>query len=213
MGHDYRIRGRSQFGQPSRVAAWLIALFTIDAQEAEAILGDLHERFSQLAAESGLPTARNWYWRQSAKTIFNFAFEGLRTAPLSTSAAIAAGFLTTKLFGFYQPSMTALLDSYQLYETHPHAYVLLLSYGSLISHTALAGLAGALAALAAKGREMIATAVLSIFNCFLTATAFLFILAGNGHIWSWMVPWSFASPLTMLLGGTIVRLRRSRKLA
>jgi hypothetical protein len=54
--------------RPPRLAAWLVELFT-SVEQAECILGDLAEEFSDLASRSGAVHARRWYWRQSLKTI------------------------------------------------------------------------------------------------------------------------------------------------
>jgi len=42
---------------------WLIELFTTP-QEAEAIVGDLHEERSQIAGSQGEARARTWYMRR-----------------------------------------------------------------------------------------------------------------------------------------------------
>ena len=80
------------FVQPPPIAVWLVTLFT-RAEEAETILGDLLEEYSQLASTSGLQFARGWYWRQSVKTIAHLAGNGWRVAPWSTAVPVAGGFL------------------------------------------------------------------------------------------------------------------------
>jgi hypothetical protein len=72
--------------QPPRIAAWLVNLFSA-SQEAESILGDLHEEFSDLRSRSSDAFARNWYWRQSVKTIAHLMGAGFRVAPWSTSGS------------------------------------------------------------------------------------------------------------------------------
>jgi hypothetical protein len=54
--------------RPPRLAAWLVNLFA-SVEDAESILGDLHEEFSDIVSKSGVVPARRWYWRQSVKTI------------------------------------------------------------------------------------------------------------------------------------------------
>lgn len=53
----------SQTVEPPSIAVWLVTLFTAP-EEAESIVGDLHEEFSLLAVKSGFAIARHWYWRQ-----------------------------------------------------------------------------------------------------------------------------------------------------
>lgn len=54
--------------RPPRIAAWLVELF-VSVEQAESILGDLHEEFSDVASKSGVVAARRWYWRQSINTL------------------------------------------------------------------------------------------------------------------------------------------------
>ncbi|HEX4168410.1 MAG TPA: permease prefix domain 2-containing transporter [Bryobacteraceae bacterium] len=193
---------------PPRIAAWLVALFTCP-EETEVILGDLHEEFSQLLSKLGIAAARNWYWRQSVRTSADLVGAGIRTAPWSTAAAVAAGFLLTRLLRFYQPAMTAVLDRFHVYEHHPAAYIFCLSYGILMGHVAFAALVGVIVAIAAKRREMITTMALSLISGTLTAAGFLLMMARDVHFWFWMLPWSFASPIATVVGGVIVRKGRS----
>src|SRR5215813_3365658 len=51
---------------PPRLATWLVDLFA-SAEQAESILGDLAEEFSDIASTSGVLSARRWYWRESPK--------------------------------------------------------------------------------------------------------------------------------------------------
>jgi hypothetical protein len=63
----------------------------------ESILGDLQEEFSLLAASSGTRAARNWYWRQTSKTLPRLANFAFRTVPWMTLVAVAGGLLLRKL--------------------------------------------------------------------------------------------------------------------
>ena len=67
--------------QPPRLAVWLVNLFTVP-DNAEAIMGDLLEEFSQIAHQAGVVFARRWYWRQALKTIVHLIFTAYRTAPV-----------------------------------------------------------------------------------------------------------------------------------
>ena len=196
---------------PPRIAGWITALF-VPAQEAESIVGDLQEEFSRVASTAGFAIARRWYWRQSISTIAAFVFSGFRTAPWSTAAAVAAGFSLLTLGRFYQPAMTALLDRYQIYEHSPSVYIFCLSYGLLMAHVFLAALVGVIVAALARGREMTATTTLGLIGGALTTATFFWMIVKNVHFWLWMLPWSFASPVAILVGGAIVRCGRSAKI-
>jgi hypothetical protein len=196
---------------PPFVATWVTALFA-PAQEAETIIGDLQEEFSRLALIPGVAFARRWYWRQSISTIAAFVFSGFRTAPWSTAAAVAAGFSLLTLGRFYQPAMTAVLDRYHVYEHSPGVYIFCLSYGLLMGHVFLAALVGVIVAALARGREMTATTTLGLIGGTLTTASFFWMIVKNVHFWLSMLPWSFASPVAILVGGVIVRCRRSAKI-
>jgi hypothetical protein len=199
--------------QPPRLAARLVALFTASEEATEAILGDLEEEFSSLAAKCGVAAARRWYWRQTMKSIAILAGAGLRSAPWSTGAVVAGGFFLNGLVRFIQPGMTSLLDKYQVYESNPQAYIFCLSYGIMLGHVILAALIGVLVAALAKGREMAATMALGLIFSTLTASGFLLMAANHVHFWYGMLPWSFASPLAVVIGGAIVRISRSAMVA
>jgi hypothetical protein len=195
---------------PPVVARWLIALFA-PAQEAEMIIGDLQEEFSKLASTTGVAFARSWYWRQSITTIAAFVRAGFRTAPWSTAAAVIIGVSLLKLDRFCQPAMTAVLDRYHVYEHYPSVYIFCLSYGILIGHVWLAALVGAIVAALARDREMTATITLGFVGGTLTVAGFFWMIVKNVHFLFWMLPWSFASPVVILVGGAIVRMCRSAK--
>src|SRR2546429_4997347 len=63
--------------RPPSIAARLVSLFG-SADQAESILGDLEEEFSDIASKSAAASARRWYWRQSLKTIAQLAGAGVR---------------------------------------------------------------------------------------------------------------------------------------
>lgn len=136
--------------QPPRIAVWLVNLFA-PGEEAESILGDLLEEFSILAAKSGVPVARRWYWRQSLRTAAQLAGLGLRTAPWSTSAAIVGGFLLRRLLGpLVEPAIFTVLERNQVYEHHFGAYMFFASTGIDIGHLIVFLFIGLAVALAAR---------------------------------------------------------------
>jgi hypothetical protein len=200
------------FVQPPRIAVWLVTLFT-PAEQAESIIGDLLEEFSHLASKSGVAFARSWYWRQTVKTIAHLVGTAFRVAPWSTAAAVLGGFL---LIGFAsrlsEHAMRAFLDTHRVYEFHPEAYLFWIKFPLLTGRVILCTFAGAFVAFAAKGREITAAATLALFQIALLVTA-VFAVVASGHYWfHWfldMLPWNCAFSVATLVGGAIVRTRRS----
>jgi hypothetical protein len=196
------------FVQPPRIAVWLVNLFT-RAEEAESILGDLLEEFSQLASKSGVAFARHWYWRQTAKTIAHLAGMGFRVAPLSTAVAVIGGFLLNRLVsGLPEWAIFAVLHRYQVVDRHFSAYVFFATDGIAIGHVITSMFVGCAVALAAKGKEMLTTMTLSIALCAMTAVAALIWVATRQAFILWMLPWYATDWLAIVIGGAIVRTRR-----
>lgn len=195
---------------PPRWAAWALNLFA-PADQAESILGDLNEEFLQIGSKSGAGAARRWYWRQILTTIAHLAGSGFRGAPWSTAAAVIGGFFLLRfVHGLPDKLLTVLTDKYLMYwSNHFPAYLRLLNVmpigfvmGSLF--------AGCIVALAARGREMIATMLLALVLCAMTTTSLAWILANTGNAsFLWNLPWFFSDPVAIVLGGVIVRKLRS----
>jgi hypothetical protein len=196
--------------QPPRIAVWLVNLFT-PGEEAESILGDLFEEFSQLASKSGVTAARSWYWRQTVKTIPHLFGAGLRVAPWSTAVAVVGGFLLMRLIsGLPELAIFAVIHRYRLFDHHFDTYVFLATYGIAIGHVIISLLAGSAVALAAKGREMVATTTLAlIFGAMFGAAIFALLARGHDSFPLGMLPWNFADWFAIVIGGAIVRTRRS----
>jgi len=196
---------------PPRIATWLVSLFVLP--EEESILGDLHEEFWDLASKSGVMFARRWYWRQSLKTIAHLFGTGFCAAPWSTSAAVVGGFV---LGGFVQglpdKVLSAVTDKYLTYwSAHFQAYLWVLK-ANLIEHLVLSMSVGCIVALAAKGREMVATMTLSLVLFGLAVPAYFAVVAENwlmGEALWWML-FQCAGPFAIVIGGAMVRTRRSR---
>jgi len=196
------------FVQPPRLAAWFIGLFTSD-KEAEPIPGDLLEEFSHLAAESGVAFARRWYWRQTGKTIAHLFAAGFRTAPWSTAATLVAGFFLHRLLQRLPGAvLSKATDRYLMFwSAHFQAYLWLLN-GMGMAHLLMSLLVGCTVALAAKGREMVAAMTLALIFCPMTGAALVWV-AMHGHVEGEWVIWSCADPVAIVVGGLIVRTRRS----
>jgi len=193
--------------RPPRLATWLVNLFA--STEEESILGDLLEEYSDLASKSGVAFARRWYWRQTMKTIAHLADTGVRVAPWSTAAAVAGGFLLHRFVsGLPDKVLSAVTDRYLMYwSTHFKAYIWMLN-GMLIEHLVLSMFVGCVVALAAKRREMIATMTLALVPCALMGGALIWVATHRPLDVAWML-WLFADPFAIVVGGAIVRTRRS----
>ncbi len=83
---------RNHSAHPPRAASWLLGLF-VPTDQITPILGDLLEEFSAEASRVGVNSARRWYWRQSAKSIFDLLDAQLRLAPWRNLASVIAGLL------------------------------------------------------------------------------------------------------------------------
>ena len=198
---------QAYFVHPPRIAVWLVHLFS---PPDEAIVGDLLEEFSHLASKSGVAFARRWYWRQTVKTIAYLFVSGFQAAPWSTTAAVIGGFLLhTFVSGLPHKVLSAVTDKYLMYwSTHFNAYMFWATNGVLIGHLIGSFLVGSVVALAAKGREMIATTTLALVLCSLIGSAWVWVAMHQPMDIRWMLL-SCADPCAIVVGGTIVRMRRS----
>jgi hypothetical protein len=93
------------------------------------------------------------------------------------------------------------------WSTHFKAYIWMLN-GMLIEHLVLSMFVGCVVALAAKGREMIATMTLALVPCALMGGALIWVATHRPLDVAWML-WLFADPFAIVVGGAIVRTRRS----
>ncbi len=191
-----------------RMAAWLVNLFT-PAEEAESIAGDLIEEFSHLVSKSGVGLARRWYWRQTVRTIAHLAGAAFRSAPWRMAAVVVGGFwLHGFVCGLPDKFLSAVTDRYlTFWSAHFQAYQWVLNAVG-IAHFMAALLVGCVVALAAKGREMVATMTLALVFCALIAVALVWGATHGRMDGAWML-WACADPLAMVTGGVIVRTRRS----
>jgi len=194
--------------QPPRLAVWLVNLFTVP-DNAEVIMGDLLEEFSQIADQAGVVFARRWYWRQSLKTIVHLIYTAYRTAPWLTSAGVAGGMLARRLlWRWVEPTIFAFLDRYQIPEYHFNVYVFFASTGLDIGFLIVFLFEGCIAAIVAKEREMAAATTLSLIYAALCGTAVVSWVV-QGHWALSRLTWDFADTFAILVGGAIVRTQRS----
>jgi hypothetical protein len=196
--------------QPPRIAVRLVNLFSSD-EEAESIEGDLLEEYTHIASKRGASFARRWYWRQTAKTIAHLAGTAYHTAPWSTTAAIVGGFLLRRLAArFVEPAIFAVIDRYQIFEHHFSTYRFLASTGIDIGHILVFLFVGCVVALGAKGREMVATMTLGFIFGAMAVVAVLVMVSRTGDdAFLWRLTWNFADSFAVVIGGAIVRARRS----
>jgi hypothetical protein len=196
--------------QPPRLAVWLVDLFTVP-DNAEAIMGDLLEEFSQIAHQAGVVFARRWYWRQSLKTIVHLICTAYRAAPWWTSAGVAGGMLAHRLlWRLVEPTIFAVLVRYQIPERHFNVYVFFASTGLDIGYLIVFLFEGCIAAIVAKEREMAAATTLSLISAGLCGAAVVSWVV-QGHWALSRFTWDFADTFAILIGGAIVRTRRSAR--
>lgn len=194
---------------PPAFAEWIVDLFA-PGEQAEYILGDLDEEFSELASKSGVLFARRWYWRQGLKTTFHLVAGAFRTAPWSFAGVVLFGFLL-RAFSFSLPEslVVAILRTQRPYSNHHvMAYVNFYFYGTLIAHVLTSALIGCVMAFFAKGREVVATLTLALIFSALVGNALVHVAIRGRVDLVWML-WSFADPLGIICGGIVVREIRS----
>jgi hypothetical protein len=203
------------FVLPPRLAVWLVSLFA-PTGEAESMVGDLLEEFSQLASRVGLSVARRWYWRQTVKTILSLLLAGFRSAPRTITAVVIGGFLLRWFVSWWSnPVMNraieAVLEKYQVYEHDPHVYLFWLTHTFLFERLLANVLIGVFVAFTAKGREMTATVMLGLVSAVLAVQSVWRGMARTGDQGLLgTLPWSFAFYLALVVGGAIVRILRLR---
>ena len=200
---------QAHFVQPPRFALWLLNLFA-PTEQAESILGDLLEEYSQLASKSGVGSARRWYRRQAVKTIVHLVGSGFRIAPWSTTAGVVGWFL---LFRFVrhlpENAIFAVLHKSRVYDHHFHTYVLFATDGITAGYLIAAMLVGCMVAFTNKGTEIVATTRLVLALIAMDATAVLVWIATGRDALLWTLPWYFADSLALFIGAAIVRTVRS----
>jgi len=196
--------------RPPRLATWLVNLFS-PADRAESILGDLHEEFRQIGSKAGADVARDWYWRQSLRAIAHLAGGGFRGAPWSTTGAIIGGFLLLR-FAHRLPDrlLTVLTDKYLMYWSDHFSTYLWLLRAMSVEYLMGSLFTGCVFALAARGLEMVATVTLALILGAMTTAGVVWFVAHSGDVlFLWKLPWFFADPVSIVLGGIIVRQLRS----
>jgi hypothetical protein len=204
------MNSRQHLAQPPSIAVWLINLFAI-GETAESILGDLLEEFSLLASSSGLRFARNWFWRQTLRTLPRLAGQSVRSAPWLTVVAIVGGFSLRKLIApLIGRAIFAIVERYQaFFQHHFHAYLFFASTGIDIAHLLSFLLIGFVVALVARRNEMLATIALAAIYAAMAifGSVYVAIKTSDGSL-LWRLNWYFADSLGYVVAGAIVRTHR-----
>lgn len=148
---------------PPRLGAWFVELFA-SAEQAESILGDFHEEFSDLISKSGVVSARRWYCSQSVKTIFHLFGAAFRKAPWSIIGVVLLGFLIHLLSAtLLDRVMWVILRAQRPYSNLRYKfYVWLINDSIPIASVATSLLIGCVVAALAKGREVVAALALIV---------------------------------------------------
>ncbi len=200
---------QAPFVRPPRIALWLVDLFT-PSEQAESIPGDLLEEFLELALKSGDAFARRWYWRQSVKTVAHLIATGFLVVPWLIAGTAVGGLLLCWVFGWStQKAVVAVLYRYQVY-AHIDAHVFWLIYAVLIQRLIEPLIIGCIIAVAAKGKEMVATLALGLILGVLGMVAFLAWSAKHGYAFLPLpLVATFGISIMIIMGGGIVQKTRS----
>jgi hypothetical protein len=209
--------------QPPHIATWLVNLFA-PSDQAQAIAGDLLEEFSDIASKSGIASARQWYWRQCVKTVANLFTSGYSAAPWVISCTVLAGLLMS----WFIPNWISHALLVITRENGVYVQKNIRFMGSWV-HTGLSiitlleyFLIGCIVAIAAKGREIVATTTLLLAHAlFICVVWFWMIEHGSVEITStngpstylaaiFVIPlYIFAQSISFVAGGLIVRMYRN----
>jgi hypothetical protein len=193
--------------RPPLIACWLIDLFATPEQ-AESILGDLLEEFSNLASKSGVASARRWYWWQSVRTIAHLFRAEFRGGPPWAIGSVVVGFLFLQSFfvGFFEWAMLANFRTQNVF-TLPQvpAYFLSMRNGLLVWDLVVSLSIGFIVSAAAKGREMVTAISLGLSLGFWGTV--LFLVWSASHLYVLLLPilMTFAASILIVLAGGMVR--------
>ncbi len=146
--------------RPPLIAAWLVDLVA-PRGHSESIPGDLLEEFSDLAAKSGLDSARRWYWRQSVRTIAHLIGAGFRVAPWTIAGAVVLGYLLRWFSAGLPEQVIVGVLHFRRHHVTPYytwpqvqTYLFWLNSGIWIGHLLLSLFIGCFVAVVARGSEM-----------------------------------------------------------
>ncbi|KAA6463349.1 hypothetical protein DYQ86_08570 [Acidobacteria bacterium AB60] len=199
--------------QPPRAAAWILGLFA-DGEEREHILGDLSEEYFARQGQARRKSGRGWYWRQILGSLPHLIGVSLRTAPVTTILALAAGFAFRKMVApRIEPALFALIDQTQVYEHHFSLYRFLASTGIDIGHLIVFLLSGILIGVIA-GRRAIAPAIaLALIYAGMTVAAMVLVVLKYHDLGYLMrLTWYFSDDLAIVVGAALARTLRRQQM-
>lgn len=186
--------------QPPLIASWLIDLFATPEQ-AESILGDLLEESSDIASNSGVTSARRWYWRQTVSTVAHLFAAGFRSERSWAIAGVIVGFFLLQAFLVEFLERTILAQTSTRFLWTKDAFFLWCFLVSFII--------GCIVAAEAKGREIAATLTLSFILGLCGAVLLLVWWINAKHAFLLLpIITTFVASILILLSGGIVRQSR-----
>jgi hypothetical protein len=193
--------------QPPLIARWLIDLFATPEQ-AESILGDLLEEFSDLASKSGVASARRWYWWQSVRTIAHLFHAEFRGGPPWAIGSVLVGFFFMNSFfvGFLEWATLANCGQNVFACSQLPADFVWMKNELLRLDLVLSFSIGCIVSAAAKGREMVTAITLGLILGVWSTVLFL-VWSASHHYALLLLPllMTFAASILIVLGGVIVR--------
>jgi hypothetical protein len=195
--------------EPPHGATRLLSFF-VPIERGETIIGDFFEEFFALTEKGGIDAARRWYWRQTAKTILA---HGRAHVLVLLFSVIGGWWLTGWSTRWSVHEMQTVLDTQQMYQSHPSLYLFLLKFPLELGRVLICTAIGVLIALIARKVEMAAVVSLALVQMALFVVAAVVPMAGRGEWLSWflfMGFWNTACAIAMIAGGAIVRHYRSR---
>ena len=203
---------KERITRPPRIASWLIGLFVPEARHT--ILGDLHDEFFSIAHHRGFSVASDWYWRQVLKSIAHLYWSGVSSSAWSISFLALAAIAFPRLVGALpEKGLFAVLRHFHLYQRDFRLYMFFATDGVAFLHIITTFFIGCVVALLAKGKEMAVTTTIALLSFSMFLLASVWLAASHSQIVWAMLPWNLADWLAMLIGGAMVRSRRSRSIA
>jgi hypothetical protein len=212
---------QESFVRPPRIAEWLLNLFTPFAQ-SDAISGDMQEEFSDVVAKSGITAARRRYWRQTVKTIASLFTSGFRAAPWAIASAVVGGLLLAWFIpNWVSRSLLVVTRENGFYIQKRIQFLgLWVQTGLLVIGMIEMLLIGCIVAIAAKGREIVATMTLLLCELAILCAGAAWMIERGTVIITTTTPGSHSLVLLLpiyfldrsfpvVVGGFIVRIYRN----
>src|SRR3984893_2120364 len=167
--------------RPPRLAVWLVDQVAAPDRR-EAILGDLQEGFAAVATQTGITSARHWFWRQTARTLVHLSVASIRKSPARLLLSVAAGFLLWwNVPIVIEEAVRRIHYRWQVYD-YIDAYSFWLIYAVLVENAFAPVLMGSLIAMSNKGRECVTSVGLAAMVLALTGVAIVQHVFGQRNL-------------------------------